>query len=71
MDMTPTPFAISFRHSMPTSKRTSMIDSFIRIGKACTRLRQEFILFSHVLGVYAVVDALSDPAVENRRRAVS
>ena len=71
MNMALTPFAVSFRHSMPTSKWTSTIDPFIRIGKACTRPRQEFILFSHVLGVYAVVDALSNPAVENRRRAVS
>jgi hypothetical protein len=65
------PFAASFRHSITTSEWTSMIDFFTRIDKACTPFRQKFILSSDVLGVYAVVDALNNPASGNRRRAVS
>ena len=39
------------------------IQFLTRTGQTCTPTRQEFILFSDVLGVSALVDALTNPAV--------
>lgn len=39
------------------------IQFLTRTGQTCTSTRQEFILFSDVLGVSALVDALNNPAV--------
>ena len=39
------------------------IEFLTRVGQTCTPIRQEFILLSDVLGVSALVDAISNPTV--------
>ena len=47
------------------------IDWLTRTGKMCTDKRQEFILFSDVLGVSMLIDAINPASTAGRRRPPS
>ncbi|KAI0087399.1 aromatic compound dioxygenase [Irpex rosettiformis] len=49
--------------SITTEEWMTAIQFLTRTGQTCSPIRQEFILFSDVLGVSALVDALNNPAV--------
>lgn len=49
--------------SITTDEWMKSIDFLTRVGQTCTPTRQEFILFSDVLGVSALVDGLTNPPI--------
>ncbi|KAK7685899.1 hypothetical protein QCA50_010706 [Cerrena zonata] len=50
--------------SVTTEEWMKTIEFLTKVGQTCTPIRQEFILFSDVMGVSALVDAINNPPVK-------